>query len=264
MTKTTKIIDSGLIILAFCIAFYGKGFVDNLGGISFDRFEARLVYFYLWWIIPVILTVGFLFGFSNVLKELKLQKGFITGLWLAFLFVLPMLVSSAIIGKINANLSFLELMHRTVVAGFMEEVLFRGFLFGILFRKFNWGFIPASLLGAIFFGLGHLYQGADAMESFTVFLVTFMGALWFAWLFIEWRQNLWLPVFLHIFMNLSWTLFDVGNNAAGDLITNLFRFITIALTVTFTIIKNKRENHFCINRNNLFIKKASASDDAMR
>ena len=137
----------------------------------------------------------------------------------------------------------------------MEEFLFRGFLFGILFRKLGWGFIPASVLGAVIFASGHLYQAGSFLEGIGIFMVTFMGAAWFAWLFIEWDENLWIPIFLHTLMNLSWVLFDVGGNALGDSQTNLYRAITIVLSVATTIVRNIRKKNFQINRKNLMVNK---------
>ncbi|HDR04340.1 MAG TPA: CPBP family intramembrane metalloprotease [Candidatus Marinimicrobia bacterium] len=126
-------------------------------------------------------------------------------------------------------------MRWAFLPGFMEEFLFRGFLFGLLFLKLGWCFIPAALIGALIFGLGHVYQGNAFMETLGIFFITAMGAVWFAWLYIEWNENLWIPVFLHIVMNLSWLLFDIGENALGDLAANLFRTITITLTIVITI-----------------------------
>ena len=251
--KTT--IHSIIIILTFFLAFYGNKILNNFVEISLPSYAARVIYSYSWWVIPAIIVLGILFGFRNIFKELRLHKGFVFGLSFAFVLVLPMLISSAIIGEIDENINFEVLLKKTVLAGFFEEFLFRGFLFGILFRKLKWGFIPASLIGAVIFGLGHLYQGSTAGETTGIFLVTFMGAVWFAWLFIEWKENLWIPVFLHIFMNLSWVLFDVGNNALGDYVTNIFRIITIALTVIITIIYNKKKDKFSINRKILFVNK---------
>jgi len=85
-------------------------------------------------------------------------------------------------------------------------------------------------------------------------MVTFTEALWFAWLFIEWEDNLWVPILLHIFMNFSWTLFDVGGNAAEDHVTNIFRVITITLTIGITIIRKKRKKiPGGINKSNLIV-----------
>lgn len=249
--KTT--IHSILIILTFLIAFYGKRILGHFVDISFTSSSAKVIYAYSWWIVPVILVVSILYGFKNILKEMRLHQGILIGLAFAFVTVLPMFLGSAMIGNINSDISTLKLIQSTLLAGLMEEWLFRGFLFGILFRKLQWGFIPAAVLGAAIFGMGHIYQGVDFMQIMGIFAVTFMGAVWFAWLFIEWKENLWVPIFLHIFMNLSWTLFDVSSNALGGVLPNVFRITTIALTVILTIHYNKTKDHFRINKGNLWV-----------
>ena len=249
--KLKTVIHSIIIIITFLFAFYGKRILNIFVEIAFHSDITKIIYYYSWWIIPVIVTLCILFGFKNIFKELRIHKGFLFGLGFSFVTVLPMLLSSAIIGNVNEDLDYVSLIHKTIFAGFFEELLFRAFLFGILFRKLGWGFIPASALGAFIFGVAHLYQAHSISESISVFIVTSLGAVWFAWLFIEWKENLWIPIFLHIFMNLSWILFEVSNNALGNLYTNVFRTITISLTVIITISYNKRRGEFSVNKNNL-------------
>lgn len=246
-----KTLHSILIILVFLIAIYANSILGMFVDISISSIQLNLLVFYAYWVIPVVITLAWLYGFKNILKELGLNKGFLWGILFAGVSVLPMFISSAFIGKINNDIIIINLLHKTLFAGFFEEILFRGFLFGILFRKLKWGFIPASILGAIVFGLAHLYQGNSTLECIGIFLTTFVGAAWFSWLFIEWKNNLWIPIFLHIFMNLSWVLFDVGENAMGDTYTNVFRAISIAITVVATIIFNKKKDYFRINKKNL-------------
>jgi len=247
-----NIVDSIIVILTFLIAFYGKRILSAYYAISISSDYIKIAYSYLWWILPTALIAGLLYGFNKLMDTIGIQKGFMTGLLFAMLTVLPMFISSAFIGQIGADLKLVHLVHQTLIAGLMEEYLFRGFLFGILFRKLGWGFIPASLSGALIFGLGHIYQGATFAETTGVFFVTAMGAIWFAWLYIEWNNNLWVPIFLHMLMNLSWGLFEVSSNALGGVYTNLFRIITIALTILITI-KYNRKNGFSITRENLIV-----------
>ncbi len=254
MTKT-KPFQSTFIILVFLLAVYGKRLVQPFVNLSFDLPISKLLYSYAWWVLPIIIVIAVLYGSKNVLKELCLDQGFLTGLIFGFVATVPMLVSSAFFGSIDPNLDLLTLLQKTVFAGFMEELLFRGFLFGILFRKMGWGFIPASVLGAIIFAASHLYQGSDPGQLVGIFLVTFIASAWFAWLFIEWKENLWVPIFLHIFMNLSWTLFSVSDNALGGAYVNIFRIITIAITVLATIRYNNRKDMFRVNGRNLFVNK---------
>jgi uncharacterized protein len=244
-------LHASIIILTFIIALYGKSLLQNFFEIQPASYAMRIVYSYSWWVIPVVIATAALYGFRNVLKTLGLQNGFLVGLAFSVIIVLPMFLGSAIIGKFMSELNLLETIHRTFLAGFMEELLFRGFLFGLLFRKLKWGFIPASLPGAIIFGMSHLYQGSGIAETIGIFAVTFIGALWFAWLYIEWNKNLWVPIWMHILMNLSWTIFDVSSNALGGFEANIFRIITIALSVLITIAYCRRRKLFRINKQNL-------------
>lgn len=238
--------------MTFLIAIYGKRILSEHYTIPISSDYLKIAYFYLWWILPIALVTGFLYGFNNIFYNIGVQKGFGIGLLFSIITVLPMFISSAIIGQIREDLTLLSLLHHTLFAGFMEEFLFRGFLFGILFRKLGWGFIPASILGALIFGFGHIYQGSTFLETTGVFFVTSIGAIWFGWLYIEWNNNLWVPISLHILMNLSWGLFEVSSNALGGFYTNLFRIITITLTIIITIRHNKK-NGLRINRKNLII-----------
>lgn len=246
------IINSILIVLIFLVALYGKNILNSYVPISFSTTFLKVSYSYLWWILPTLLVLGVLYGFRTLPKNLGLDKGVLIGFLFSVITILPMIISSAIIGKVDDNIDFGNLLHKTFIAGFFEEYLFRGFLFGILFRKLKWGFIPASLLGAVIFGLGHIYQGSTLIETIGVFSITAMGSVWFAWLYIEWDNNLWIPIFLHIMMNLSWVLFDVSSNALGGIYTNLFRAITIALTIIITIRYHKKRG-LKINRLNLIV-----------
>jgi len=246
------IINSIVVILTFLLAFYGKRILSEYYTISISSDYLKIIYSYLWWILPSALITGLLYGFNNIFYNIGIQKGFRLGLLFSIITVLPMFLSSAIIGHIGEDLEMLSLIHQTLFAGFMEEYLFRGFLFGILFRKLGWGFIPASILGAIIFGLGHIYQGSTLLETTGVFFITSIGAIWFAWLYIEWNNNLWVPIFLHILMNLSWGLFEVSSNALGGFYTNLFRIITIILTIVITIKYNKKSG-LRVNRNTLIV-----------
>ena len=127
-----------------------------------------------------------------------------------------------------------------VVVSVGEEVLYRALLFGQLFRHARWGFVFAGLASAVFFGAGHLYQGSSWGSLAGIFLVTFMGGMWFSWLYVEYGYNLWVPMSYHFFMNLSWAVFEAGGNALGGVGPNIFRIATIALSIWLTIRHKRR------------------------
>ena len=101
-------------------------------------------------------------------------------------------------------------------------------------------FIP-SCDSAIFFGIGHLYQGNGWAQTAGIFAVTFAGALWFSWLYKAWDNNLWVPIGLHFLMNLYWSIFQVGDNALGGMLPNVFRAATIAITVWLTLRRQRQQ-----------------------
>ncbi len=253
MRKKT-IVNSIVVILTFLLAINAKRLIFDYYSISITSDYLKVINTYLWWLIPPLIVLAVLYGFNKIPNLVGLNKGLLFGFIFSVITVSPMLISSAVIGKISADFNLFDIIHKTVLAGFMEEFLFRGFLFGILFRKLGWGFIPASILGGVLFGIGHLYQGSTFTETIGVFLVTSIGAIWFSWLYIEWKNNLWVPIFLHILMNLSWVLFKVSDNALGGSYTNIFRILTIALTIFITIRYNKK-NGLKINRMNLLVNK---------
>lgn len=247
-----NIYKSFAIVLVFIVAIYGRSVLHKLIDINIESYLVNVICFYLWWIIPTVLTIGLLFGFKNIFKISGLNKNILKAFTFSLIAVSPMLISSATTGSINSDSNWFVLLKSTLFAGFFEEYLFRAFLFGILFKKLGWGFIPAALLGSIFFGFGHIYQSDNFFEAFGIFTVTAMGAAWYAWLYIEWESNIWVPIFLHTLMNLSWALFETNDNALGDIYSNIFRIFTIAITIIATIYYNKKSG-LVINKRNLLV-----------
>ncbi|MBI3141531.1 MAG: CPBP family intramembrane metalloprotease [Bacteroidetes bacterium] len=208
--------------------------------------------------LPLLASL-LLFGAKGSMPALGLWASPVRGFALACVMVLPMFLGAAITSPLSPGISWFDAIRKTFLAGFVEEFLFRGFLFGLLFRYCGWGFLPAGLLGALFFGLGHLYQGNTPLETIGIFMVTALGGLWFGWLYIMHRGNLWLPIFLHGLMNLSWYLFSVSHNALGGIGPNLFRGLTIALSIWISIrLMGKGVKFWPIGKNNLLINKGNS------
>lgn len=134
----------------------------------------------------------------------------------------------------------LDLVREAVLPGIAEEILFRAFLFGFLYRFAGWGFLPAALLSSLIFGVEHVYQGRDAMEALGVAVLTGVGGVWWSWLLVEWRWNLWVPIGFHVLLNAYWTAFDVADNAAGSPMDVVVKLACIAISVVVTIALARR------------------------
>ena len=207
---------------------------------------------------PIFLGTYLIDRNTNIFKSLGLSSSILPPIWTSLLFALPMFIGGLLFFKFNEQIEIENLIAGTIVAGFMEELYFRGFLFGQLFRKTNLGFIPSIIFGALIFAFGHLYQSQDVGELIGIFMITFSGAVFFAWLYVEWNYNLWVPILTHTLMNLSWSLFQVDNSALGNMTANIFRGLTILTAIIFTILYKKNRNEkLTINRNTLMLKRKS-------
>ncbi len=210
--------------------------------------------------IPVFLYL-FLTKKRKVFSPLGLDKNIGTGLLYSALFALPMFLGYGILSGFSFDIDRRTIWFGCVFAALFEEIYYRGFFFGELFKRTRLGFIPAVLLSALVFASLHLYQSNDPGTLTGIFITTFLGGGFFAWLYAEWNFNLWVPIGLHFFMNLSWNLFSVSGNAFGDLTANLIRSLTIIVAIIGTIKYKKRKNRsMVIHNQTLFFKNTELSE----
>ena len=243
-----KLIFSIIIIGTYLLFYYGIRQLPRP-----DDFWMR---FSLFNALPMVFILGVTYllhrGKVPSLEALGLNKPLTSAIKVAFIMTLPMMIGYGILSNFEFTITLSSFFLGCLWAAFSEEIVYRAFLFGQLFRFGKWPFLIAGMLNALIFGFGHLYQaGGDINTAILIFLTTAMGGLWFAWLYIEWDNNLWIPVGLHFFMNLWWTLFDVGDNAAGGLSANIFRIATIVISIIWTIRMARKRGFFNISKHNL-------------
>ncbi len=242
MNSTIKII---LVTLAAFAAYY---FIDDL---IFKEVRQTIntyinqrgishILSYILVGLPILAAVVFLHG-KNWLESLGLNRPIVKAFFFSLLCTSPMLIGFAALSSVNPKFTLNIFLVNVIAAAFFEELYFRGFLFGQLFRYTKLGFIPSVLLGALLFAFVHLYQSSDPLTLAGIFAVTLLGAILFAWVYAEWNYNIWVPVFLHLLMNLFWDIFSGGDNALGGLTANIFRTLSLILIISLTIIYKKRK-----------------------
>lgn len=215
---------------------------------------ASYIFTYLLLGIPLFIGTMLIVRREGIIKSWGLNGNIFKGLLLGLAFTLSMFIGGLISYDINRDIDIPNLLAGTILAGIFEEAYFRGFLFGLLFRHTRLGYIPSAMMGAVIFATGHLHQSSDLTTQLGIFAVTFLGAGFFAWLYIEWNYNLWIPIFLHTFMNLAWMGFSVSDNAMGSLYGNIFRAVTIAAAIITTIVYKRRTGRrFEVNRETVFL-----------
>jgi membrane protease YdiL (CAAX protease family) len=248
-----------VIVLIFFLTYYIGSMYFGVIKSNLDKLTqfglASYVITYFIIGLPIFLGTYLISNKQSILKSLGLQSNILRAFVIAGIFALPMFIGGAVFSKPERNIEIEDAVAGTICAGFFEELYFRGFFFGQLFKHTRLGFITSILLGAIVFASGHLYQSQNFSETIGIFAVTFMGSVFFAWLYTEWNYNLWVPIWLHTLMNASWMLFRMDDTALGNTTSNIFRGVTIALAIMFTIIyKRKKGQHFLINKRTLLIK----------
>ncbi len=176
------------------------------------------------------------------LVELGLGGSVGTGAGFAFVASLPMLLTFAFTTKPNPSLALGATLMTSIVSPMSEEVLFRGYLFRQLYRRAGWNFFWAVALTAGVFGLAHfgnLFGKTGATGMASEIAVIAAGGAFYAWLFIRWNDNLWVPIALHSFMNL-WCILFACDQAVGSWRNNGARGVTVVLAIVLTRLRNRR------------------------
>ena len=246
------------VIVAFTIYYVINEVFFNTLQIYFRKLIpgviAPFILSYLLVGLPLLIATWLINRRRNILRDLGLMANPWIGLVFGVICTLPMFIGYAwMAGGLAGGLSVAVLLCDNLLAGFFEETYFRGFLFGQLFRNTRLGFLPSIILPSILFASVHLYQSTDPMVLAGILATTFFGSFLFAWLYVEWGYNIWVPICLHALMDTSWYIFAAGSNALGDISSNVFRLATIVLAIVVTVIyKRRTRQRFVINKANLW------------
>lgn len=241
-SKIARILYSIIVSIIIMLVWRDVDFISTLLGISGNSILGLSIEALFLALVTLILTLVVIKP-KELFSFLGLNRNILKGFGFAFLCVLPLCLIFFFLGDFNNGLTFDILYNRCILAGLREELVFRAFMFGLLFRYVKTGFFWAVILPAIYFGSLHLYQGHDVVSSFAAFGVTFLGAIYFSWMYVEWNFNIWIPAGLHMFMNGVWSVFTMEGTqvAAGGLISNIARIISIALAIALTVYINKKK-----------------------
>lgn len=192
-------------------------------------------------LVPIVIT-AFIVGPGETLNILGLRQSAWKGLLFAFAVTLLLGIVFALIAPLSDLATLVpRFLNYALFSPFAEEVLFRCFLFGLLYRVAKWRFLPAAILGAVIFGLGHLHQGNTLADAVGVFAITLAAGLWWAWMYVQWNFNAWVPIGLHVFMNGWFNIFEVSQSAQLPIAGEITRLIVVFVSVVVTLALKRRD-----------------------
>lgn len=254
------------VFLVTVISFAAFFFIDDL----FFKFLRQELYELLgqlgsshiisYAIVGIPIFAGaYLLHKNRIFDSLGLDRSVMTAFLFALVCSLPAFLLFPFFYNFNPEISLNKILIIGIAAGFFEELYFRGFLYGQLYRYTRCGFILSAFLAALLYAALHLFLGADLVELVLVFLIAFISGLIFGWVYTEWNFNLWVPVFLHLFINLSWEMFEIWDDSYALMIRGFTVILFIALSVVYKIGNGR---FLGITRHKLFIKKRSSAPAA--
>lgn len=187
---------------------------------------------------------------GSVSGHLLLQRGRPGWLPMVLVALVPMVVGGAILSIMRGpppadTASMWPAFIKSVVrAPIMEELLYRGLLIGVVASALGWAglrFWINALLAAALFASAHVDWTIEGVSrGWPTLLITGLGGLWYAWLLARWR-SLWVPMVLHMGMNLGWMLASASGGAGGGgLVENLLRAATILIATWWTLRRTPR------------------------
>lgn len=180
------------------------------------------------------------FSFRQSLEMFGFGKGFQKPLLVAFISALPSFIGFAVINGYQP-ISLSQIFWGSILPGLNEELVYRAFIIGILVRYCDWNFWLTLFLSSFLFAYGHIYQATGLMEKVSVFLFASGAGIGFALFYKYWNWNIWFPIFMHVFMNLSFVLFVREGNILLNGTENIFRFLTLAIAIAITIYLSVKE-----------------------
>lgn len=194
--------------------------------------------------IALVLTVtGALYrgGPGGVAAELGLTRPVIPAFTVALIATTPLLVGLALTRRVDPKFAPVEVFYTAGYSSFAEDLVYTGFAVRQLYRRARWPFWLAVLGVAVVFGLGHVEKGSTLGQMAGLFAFTAVGLALFAWMFTQWGDNLWVPVSLHLLLDLWWAVFAAGDTAvSGGWVPMALAAASVGVAVALTLRRRQQ------------------------
>lgn len=206
--KASENRNSIKILIRFLLSFYFiwtlkelwfVQFVYLLGGATSSIINGLIKVFV--WAVPVCIIIKFLLN-SNPFTYLKLninvKKGLLLGIGSSFLMGIYLVINTMINKELTSSfsLTFNEVLNSVLLAGLLEEMMFRGFILQEIHKRLD--FWKANALTALLFVAIHypVWIRLGTFFHFETHLYIFLVGLLFGYVYKK-TGSLWAAIILH-------------------------------------------------------------------
>lgn len=196
------------ILIGFLFSFYAVWILKELwfvqyiylyGGATSSLLNGLIKV--LVWALPVYLIINFQLNSnpSTYLKlNLNIRKGFTWGVCLSFLMGIYLVINTMINKELPSSfsLTFNEVLNTVLLAGLLEEMMFRGFILQEIHKRLD--FWKANALTALLFVAIHypVWIRLGTFFHFETHLYIFLVGLLFGYVYKK-TGSLWAAIILH-------------------------------------------------------------------
>lgn len=146
----------------------------------------------------------------------------------------PAAVIAAFIAPVASDLEVDLLIVKGGIFPLFEEVIYRGLVVGALVAAARWRVWEASLVPAVVVGIMLLVQGQGLAATIDTVLIMSLTGLFFGWMFVEWRFNLWPALLLHIGLSSLWVIFAMSESKADGFMGDALRVAILIAAFAMT------------------------------
>ena len=217
--KKLRFLIAYILIFFIVWANYSLYFTNVLISNSVLNFIIKNSIKYIVWTIPVFIILSCVYKVSPI-TYLKLNnnimRGLIYGVILGFIIVLFHVIRNYMMGdgRFDFNIDLYTWVHRIILIGLTEEVVFRGFILQKLQEEIKFRY--ANAISSILFVLIHFpkwyVSGMLSHEKIILFMMSIMFTFVFGLLqgyILKRTKSLWACMIIHSFNNLISTAVKV-------------------------------------------------------
>jgi hypothetical protein len=176
---------------------------------------------------------------ASVFDEIGLGRSPVRGIAVGLAMAAPLTVTLWLTREAGPIAKPIHLLRLALAGALADEIFLRGFALRLLMRRARWGAPAAIVATAVAAMAARVAATAGTLTPLDLAQAAALGgatAAWFGWLFVAWKDDLWVPLALHFGLNLAWTAFEGAVvTDSGSVLSHVGRLASFALSIAITL-----------------------------